>query len=158
MGSIIKSIFGGPVKSMSCCTSGGFAQEQKPIKEEKPGWNILRRWSSEEQHRKDIQEEMKRRDSLFAQRKAERAVMREHFREKYHLTQNSRDEQQVKGAGGNRKMSKDLRIMVKQDEPSSDDFSILGMLGYHSLDLDYLKKSAHSTMDSIQPAARCLLM
>ncbi|KAM4662103.1 complexin-4-like [Discoglossus pictus] len=158
MGSIVKSLFGSHLKSMLCCTSSEVTKKQAPSKEEKPGWNILRRWSSEEQHHIDHQAEMKKRDMLYAQKKAERAVMREHLREKYHLSPNSRDEQQVKVAGGNRQMSKELRVMVQREEPRSEDFSILGALGYQSLDLDYIKKSAHSTMDSLQTGTRCSLM
>ncbi|XP_063803825.1 complexin-3-like [Pseudophryne corroboree] len=157
MASVAKSLFGGPVKSMSCCTSGGFTQDLRPPREDKSSIFTTRRWSADEQqHRRVLQPDTKRRDSLYAQQKAERAVMREHFREKYNLRKNPQDQQQVKAAGDNVRLAKELRAAVRQGEPERDDFSLPGFLSYKSLDLSYLRKGAN--MEYLQPGRRCLVM
>ncbi|KAM4690196.1 complexin-3-like [Rhinophrynus dorsalis] len=153
-----KSIFGDPSKSMSCWSAVGFPPEHRPHREERSGWNIKGRWSSEDQHHKELQAEMNRRDSFYAQKKAERAMMREHIRGKYHLPKNSQDEQQVRAAGGSVQMPRELRLIIQPEEPGQQGFSILGFLGHQSLDLGFLKKSPHSAVDSLQPGKRCVIM
>nr|AAA03155.1 Xoo1 protein [Xenopus laevis] len=92
MASSAKSLFGGPTKSKSCFSNVGFTQEHNPRKEESPLWNLKRRLSSEEQHERRLQADMETRDSLYAQRKAERAMMREQMRSKYHLPKSAQDQ------------------------------------------------------------------
>ncbi|XP_075050632.1 complexin-3-like [Mixophyes fleayi] len=154
MASVTKTLFGGPAKSISCCTSG-FKQEHRPPSEDKSRVNIMRRWSADEQHGRVLQPDTKRRDSLYAQQKAERAMMREHFREKYNLRKNAHDQQQVKAAGGNVRLPKDLRAIVRKDEVDTEHFSISDFLSYKNLDLSYLRKG---TMESLRPGSRCLVM
>ncbi|XP_056410041.1 complexin-3-like [Hyla sarda] len=144
MASVAKSLLGGPVKSMSCCISSGPPQERWPQPE--PKVNMMRRWSSEEQHRRVLQPG-RRRDSLYSQQKAERALMRQHFREKYHLAANVQDQEQVK-AGDHVRLSRNLRAVVRQEEDNSEDFSITDLLAN-------LRKSAQTT---VEPGARCLVM
>uniref|UniRef100_A0A8C5WB91 Uncharacterized protein n=1 Tax=Leptobrachium leishanense TaxID=445787 RepID=A0A8C5WB91_9ANUR len=84
MASLAKSLFEGPVKSISCCTSAGFQQEHNTTREIPRGMNVMRRWSSEDQYQRRSQPET-RRNSFYAQQRAERAAMREHFRGKYNL-------------------------------------------------------------------------
>ncbi|XP_071988152.1 complexin-3-like [Engystomops pustulosus] len=149
MTSVAKTLFGGPVKSISCCASAGAPQEQWPQSESRI--NIMRRWSSDDQHHRVVQPDTRRRDSLFAQQKAERAQMREHFREKYNLSKNTHDQQQLKAAGGNVRLSKDLRAVVRQDQTDSQDFSFTDLLAD-------LRKSAQSSAAPLKPGARCLVM
>ncbi|KAM3910261.1 complexin-3-like [Leptodactylus fuscus] len=147
MASVTKMLFAGPVKSISCCTSGGAPQERWPQPESRP--NIIRRWSSDDQQRRVLQPDT--RNTLYAQQKAERALMREHFREKYHLAKNTHDQQQVKATGGNIRLSRELRVVVRQEQTDTQAYSIADLLAD-------LKKSAPSTAGPLQPGARCLVM
>ncbi|XP_053330309.1 complexin-3-like [Spea bombifrons] len=132
MAALAKSMFGGPVKSTSCCTSSGFSQENGPPRGEMLGGNITRRWSSEDQYHQNVHVRTKRRDSFYAQQRVERAAMREHFRTKYNLTKNVPDVQQVKTAGGNLRVSKEVRAMVRPREPAPESFSIHRFWDYHT--------------------------
>ncbi|CAH2327558.1 complexin-3 [Pelobates cultripes] len=156
MATATKSLFGGPVKNISCCTSAGFQPEHKCTKEKAFGVDMKRRWSSEEQYHRTFHAETRRRNSFYTQQKAERAAMREHFRSKYNLPKNTQDQHHVKEAGGNKRMSRDVRAVIQTEESPSENFSMLGFLGFPSL--GNLKKGTQSTMDSLQSGTRCSLM
>ncbi|XP_068108648.1 complexin-3-like [Hyperolius riggenbachi] len=152
MASMVKSLFGAPVKSKSCCTSGAVPQDLRPPQDSK---RITRRWSSDEQHRKVPQPDMSRRTSLFAQQKAERAVMREHFRQKYNLAKNTDDRQRLKEAGSNIRLPKDLRTIMRQEkaEEVAEEVSFVRLISYKNLET-----GVSTTMASLPPVSRCLLM
>ncbi|XP_044129002.1 complexin-3-like [Bufo gargarizans] len=143
MTSVTRTLFGGQVKSMSCCTSGGPPQEKWPQTECRVN---MRRWSLEEQNCRVLQPD-KRRSSMYAQQKAERALMREHFREKYHLARNAHDQEQVRAAGTNVHLSRELRAIVRQDQ------------SHRMADkLTYLRTSTQTAAGPPQPGVRCLLL
>ncbi|XP_073464906.1 complexin-3-like [Aquarana catesbeiana] len=152
MSSIAKFLFGGPTKSVSCCTSGNFAQDlHSPTQ---PRVNVPRRWSCDDQPRHRVQRpETTRRSSLHAQQKSERALMREHFREKYNLPKNTSDQQQLKVAGGNVRLSRELRAIVRHEEPYHQESSFVQLLSYRDL-----KTGASAATESPPPKSRCLLM
>ncbi|OCT69631.1 hypothetical protein XELAEV_18040944mg [Xenopus laevis] len=151
-----KSLFGGPTKSKSCFSNVGFTQEHNPRKEESPLWNLKRRLSSEEQHERRLQADMETRDSLYAQRKAERAMMREQMRSKYHLPKSAQDQQQMKAAGSPVQLPKELRNMALPGESRPHKSSLWGFL--HPPSLAPQRKSAHPKMASLVPGTNCQLM
>lgn len=57
---------------------------------------------------------------MFAQKKAERATVRMHLRDKYHLAQDERDGAQVHVAGGAVELPQDLAAMVHSEEEEED--------------------------------------
>ncbi|XP_041429794.1 complexin-3 isoform X2 [Xenopus laevis] len=156
MASSAKSLFGGPTKSKSCFSNVGFTQEHNPRKEESPLWNLKRRLSSEEQHERRLQADMETRDSLYAQRKAERAMMREQMRSKYHLPKSAQDQQQMKAAGSPVQLPKELRNMALPGESRPHKSSLWGFL--HPPSLAPQRKSAHPKMASLVPGTNCQLM
>ncbi|XP_072284120.1 complexin-3-like [Pyxicephalus adspersus] len=148
MTSVAKFLFGAPMKSPSCCTSGTFAEDFQSSGQ--PRTNKTRRWSSDDQHRV-LRPEMTRRSSLHTQQKAERALMREHFREKYNLPKNTSD--QLKTAGGNVRLSRELRAIVRQEEPYRQESSFVKLLSYRDLNT-----GASAVAESLQQKGRCLVM
>ncbi|XP_018420729.1 PREDICTED: complexin-3-like [Nanorana parkeri] len=151
MASMAKFLFGGPKKNASCCTSGTFAKDlHSPTP---PRANVTRRWSSEDQRHRLLRPETTRRSSLHSQQKAERALMREHFREKYKLPMNNSDQQQLRAAGGNIRLPKDLRSIVRHEEPYRQESSFVQLLSYRDLNT-----GASSVTESLQQKGRCLVM
>ncbi|KAM5129484.1 complexin-3-like [Mantella aurantiaca] len=144
MASMAKFLFGGPTTSVSCCTSGNFSQDLPPRT------NMPRRWSSEDHHREE-RPETARRSSLHTQHKAERALMREHFREKYRLPKDGSDQRRVKAAGGNVRLSKELRAVLRHDEPRRQEESFVQLLSYRPL-------NTGATAETLQSNRRCLVM
>ncbi|XP_069506188.1 complexin-3-like [Ambystoma mexicanum] len=161
MGAMVKSIFGGTVKQLTCCLPTDLPKEKlKSCEEEGMVARMRRKWGSEEQYRQSLEEEKRKRDAVYAQKKAERAVMRDHFREKYHLPKNQADEQQRHAAvSSNMKLSKDVTALVKPEEPADTELSYFRALpSFQNLDLSFLQKTAQSTMNSLKPGAQCQIM
>ncbi|XP_040189123.1 complexin-3-like [Rana temporaria] len=154
MAFIGKFLFGGPTKSASSCgTSGNFAQDlHSPAQ---PRINVPRRWSYDDQPRhRALRPETTRRSSLHAQQKTERALMREHFREKYNLPKNSSDQKQLKAAGGgNVRLPRELRATARRQEPYHQESSFVQLLSYRDLNT-----GASAATKSPPPKSRCLLM
>uniref|UniRef100_A0A8D2QJ31 Complexin 3 n=1 Tax=Zonotrichia albicollis TaxID=44394 RepID=A0A8D2QJ31_ZONAL len=69
------------------------------------------------------------RDAQFAQRKAERATVRSHFRDKYRLPKNETDDNQIQLVGGDVELPKELAKMIEQDnEEEEEKNSVIGQL------------------------------
>ncbi|KAM9294623.1 complexin-3-like [Gastrophryne carolinensis] len=132
---------------------GGSPRSTSP-KQSRANFNFARRWSSEEQPRRPAQRQAPRRSSLCTQQKAERAMMREHIREKYNLTKNSEDQRQVREAGGNVQLSRELRAIVYREKPEKPKMPFVPLLSYKSPGLGEPNMAA----ETLQPAARCLVM
>lgn len=106
-------------------------------------------------------DERMERDANFTQRKAERATMRTHFREKYRLPKSDLDDAQIQLAGGDVELPKELAKMIEEDnEEEEDKNSVIGHLtNIQNLDLDSLKDKAQSTLEDLkQSAEKCSLM
>ncbi|XP_027377410.1 protein ERGIC-53-like isoform X2 [Bos indicus x Bos taurus] len=109
----------------------------------------------------DLQEMRMERDAQFTQRKAERATLRSHFRDKYRLPKNETDESQIQMAGGDVELPRELAKMIEEDtEEEEERASVLGQLAsLPGLDLGSLKDKAQSTLGDLkQSAEKCHIM
>ncbi|XP_037357625.1 complexin-3 [Talpa occidentalis] len=115
----------------------------------------------EQEYQKQLVEEKMERDAQFTQRKAERAALRSHFRDKYRLPKNETDESQVQTAGGDVELPPELAKMVAEDtEEEEERASVLGQLAsLPGLDLGSLRDKAQNTLGDLkQSAEKCHLM
>ncbi|KAJ1080654.1 hypothetical protein NDU88_000848 [Pleurodeles waltl] len=156
----MKSLLGAQVKQLTCCVPTKFKKDPpKTYEKEEEGLVAMmrRKWSSEEQYQERLDEEKRNRDAFYAQKKAERAVMRDHFREKYQIPKNQADVQ-VR-CSSNVKLSKEVMALVKPDEAPEPALSFFGPLpNIENLDLSFLRKTADNTMDSLRPGPQCQIM
>ncbi|XP_074209990.1 protein ERGIC-53-like isoform X7 [Camelus bactrianus] len=109
----------------------------------------------------DLQEMRMERDAQFTQRKAERATLRSHFRDKYRLPKNETDESQIQMAGGDVELPRELAKMIEEDtEEEEERASVLGQLAsLPGLDLGSLKDKAQTTLGDLkQSAEKCHIM
>ncbi|NXN68340.1 CPLX3 protein, partial [Himantopus himantopus] len=114
-----------------------------------------------EEYQRQLLEEKIERDKAFAQRKAERATVRMHLRDKYHLAQDERDDAQLHVAGGAVELPQELAAMVQSEEEEEEDdddgsgaFAFLTKL--REVDLPALRDRALGTMDEVKE--KCALM
>ncbi|XP_036274205.1 complexin-4 [Pipistrellus kuhlii] len=115
-----------------------------------------------EEYQKQMIEDKMERDASFTQKKAERACLRVHLREKYRLPKSEMDENQIQMAGDDVDLPEDLRKMVDEDhEEEEDKDSILGQLqNLQNMDLDTIKEKAQATITEIKQTAeqKCSMM
>ncbi|XP_059513026.1 complexin-3 [Myotis daubentonii] len=114
-----------------------------------------------EEYQKQLVEEKMERDIQFTQRKAERAMLRSHFRDKYRLPKNETDESQIQMAGGDVELPRELAKMIEEDtEEEEERASVLGQLAnLPGLDLGSLKDKAQATLGNLKPSAeKCHIM
>ncbi|NXN66733.1 CPLX3 protein, partial [Himantopus himantopus] len=153
MAFMVKSMVGGQLKNLT----GGLGGEEKSEGEKSPAEaqgmtpadncpHVVRRME---------------RDAQFAQRKAERATFRSHFRDKYRLPKNETDDNQIQLVGGDVELPKELAKMIEQDnEEEEEKNSVIGQLSnIQNLDLDSLKDKASATLEDLkQSAEKCAVM
>ncbi|NWR48034.1 CPLX3 protein, partial [Regulus satrapa] len=145
MAFMVKSMVGGQLKNLT----GGLGGEEKSEGEKSPA-----------EAQGMTREEMER-DAQFAQRKAERATVRSHFRDKYRLPKNETDDNQIQLVGGDVELPKELAKMIEQDnEEEEEKNSVIGQLSnIQNLDLDSLKDKASATLEDLkQSAEKCSVM
>ncbi|NXR55653.1 CPLX3 protein, partial [Hippolais icterina] len=111
-----------------------------------------------EEYQRQLLEEKIERDKVFAQRKAERATVRMHLRDKYHLAQDERDDAQVHVAGGAVELPQDLAAMVhsekEEEDGSAGAFAFLAKL--QEVELPALRDRALGGVDQVKE--KCALM
>ncbi|XP_012669810.1 complexin-3b [Clupea harengus] len=114
-----------------------------------------------EQYQQQVEEEKQERDASFAQKKAERATIRTHFRDKYRLPKNELDGEQIQAAGDDVDLPQDLAKMIAQDNQEEEQkSSVLGQLtNIQNVDMDHLKNKAQATLEDLKNSAeKCALM
>ncbi|XP_004703076.1 complexin-4 [Echinops telfairi] len=115
-----------------------------------------------EEFQKQVIEEKMERDAAFTQKKAERACLRVHLREKYRLPKSDVDESQIQVAGDDVDLPEDLRKMVDEDQEEEEDKdSFLGHLqNLQNVDLDAIREKAQATITEIKQTAeqKCSVM
>ncbi|XP_053133718.1 complexin-3-like [Hemicordylus capensis] len=146
MESMVKSTFGVPAKQLLCCISAEFPKEKEPSRPTCP---------SKGQALQLPQKQKGKRDTAFAQRKAERAAMRVHLREKYQLPKNRTDKKQLEAARGKPKLPHDLLAIVKP-KATSESGSIFSSFG--DLDFGSLRTTAQNAVQSLQRPVQCPVM
>ncbi|KAJ8340647.1 hypothetical protein SKAU_G00352800 [Synaphobranchus kaupii] len=101
------------------------------------------------------------RDANFAQKKAERATVRSHFRDKYRLPKNEIDDTQIQQAGDDVELPTELAKMIAEDNQEEEQKqSVIGQLtNIQNVDLDQLKDKAQATLEDLkQSAEKCSVM
>ncbi|KAJ1210560.1 hypothetical protein NDU88_005923 [Pleurodeles waltl] len=115
-----------------------------------------------EEYQRQLVEEKMERDATFVQKKAERATLRVHMREKYRLPQSEKDESQIQMAGDDVDLPEELQKMVAEDQDEEEDKnSIFGHLQHiQDMDLDTIKEKAQTTFTEMKQAAenKCFIM
>ncbi|KAG6925655.1 complexin 3 [Chelydra serpentina] len=157
MAFMVKSMVGGQLKNLT----GGLGGEEKGDGEKSPAEAQGMSREEYEEYQKQLLEEKMERDAQFTQRKAERATLRTHFRDKYRLPKNETDDSQIQLAGGDVELPKELAKMIEQDnEEEEEKDSVIGQLtSIQNLDLDSLKDKAQATLEDLkQSAEKCSVM
>ncbi|XP_051721963.1 complexin-3-like [Ctenopharyngodon idella] len=126
---VVKKSLLAPIKTLKYCVTG----EKKPSGWTKRGSkrhgskgrtcadpHLLRSYQA------DLERERKLREAMNAQKNAERAAMRVHFRRKYQLTKNAKDADHLRAVGRKVSLPRELAKMVRPDGADKDDsFSLL---------------------------------
>ncbi|NXF11752.1 CPLX3 protein, partial [Smithornis capensis] len=157
MAFMVKSMVGGQLKNLT----GGLGGEEKSEGEKTPAEAQGMTREEYEEYQRQLVEEKMERDAQFAQRKAERATVRSHFRDKYRLPKNETDDNQIQLVGGDVELPKELAKMIEQDnEEEEEKNSVIGQLSnIQNLDLDSLKDKASATLEDLkQSAEKCAVM
>ncbi|XP_007251904.2 complexin-3b [Astyanax mexicanus] len=156
MAFMVKHMIGGQLKDLT----GGLTEE-KP--EGDKGEAAAKGMTQEEfeQYQQQLEEEKQERDANFAQKKAERATVRSHFRDKYRLPKNELDETQIQAAGSDVELPTELAKMIAEDNQEEEHKqSVLGQLSnIQNVDMDQLKDKAQATLEELKNSAeKCSLM
>ncbi|XP_074784126.1 complexin-3-like [Athene noctua] len=113
-----------------------------------------------EEYQRQLLEEKIERDKAFVQKKAERATLRMHMRDKYHLPQDERDDAQLHVAGGAVELPQELAAMVhseeEEDKEEEDDGAFAFLTKLREVNLLALRDSALGSMDEMK--GKCVLM
>ncbi|KAM4657885.1 complexin-3-like [Amazona ochrocephala] len=114
-----------------------------------------------EEYQRQLLEEKIERDKAFAQRKAGRAAVRMHLRNKYRLAQDERDDAQLHVAGGAVELPQELATMVhgevgeeEEQDGSTGAFAFLSKL--RDVDLPALRDQALGSVGEVKE--KCALM
>ncbi|KAK3549182.1 hypothetical protein QTP70_034098 [Hemibagrus guttatus] len=156
MAFMVKHMIGGQLKDLT----GGLTEEKS---EGEKGDAAAKGMTEEEyeQYQQQLEEEKRERDANFAQKKAERATVRTHFREKYRLPKNEVDETQIQAAMQEVELPTELAKMIAEDNQEEENkLSVLGQLSsIPNVDIDHLKDKAQATLEELKNSAeKCLLM
>uniref|UniRef100_A0A8C1ZR34 Complexin 3b n=1 Tax=Cyprinus carpio TaxID=7962 RepID=A0A8C1ZR34_CYPCA len=114
-----------------------------------------------EQYQQQLEEEKQERDASFAQKKAERATVRSHFRDKYRLPKNELDETQIQAAADDVELPTELAKMIAEDNQEEEQKqSVLGHLtNIQNVDMGHLKDKAQATLEDLKSSAeKCCVM
>ncbi|XP_071969189.1 complexin-4-like [Engystomops pustulosus] len=112
-----------------------------------------------EEYQRQLVEEKIERDHAFAQKKAERATVRMHMRDKYRLPQSEKDDAQLQMVGGEVELPEDLAKMVQEDEEEEEEQNfLLSMLP--EFDMNAVKTRAQGTFTEAKRMAeeKCCVM
>ncbi|XP_030622536.1 complexin-3b [Chanos chanos] len=156
MAFMVKHMVGGQLKNL---TSGLGEEKSEGEKSEAAAKGMTQ--EEFEQYQQQLEEEKRERDASFAQRKAERATVRTHFRDKYRLPKNELDETQIQAAGDDVELPTELAKMIAEDnQEEAHKQSVLGQLSnIQNVDIDHLKDKAQATLGDLkQSAEKCSLM
>ncbi|XP_066506165.1 complexin-3a [Hoplias malabaricus] len=156
MAFMVKHMIGGQLKDLT----GGLGEE-KPEGEKSEAAAKGMTQEEFEQYQQQLAEEKMERDASFAQKKAERATIRSHFREKYRLPKSELDETQIQAADKDVELPTELAKMIAEDNQEEEQKqSVLGQLAnIQNVDVDQLKDKAQATFEDLkQSAEKCEVM
>ncbi|KAK9952369.1 hypothetical protein ABG768_018212 [Culter alburnus] len=156
MAFMFKHMIGGQLKDLT----GGLGEE-KPEGEKSEAAGKGMTHEEFEQYQEQLAEEKIERDASFAQKKAERATVRSHFREKYRLPKSELDDTQIQAAADDVELPTELAKMIAEDNQEEEQKqSVLGQLtNIQNVDIDQIKEKAQSALEDIrQSAEKCDVM
>ncbi|XP_055049145.1 complexin-3a [Misgurnus anguillicaudatus] len=156
MAFMLKHMIGGQLKDLT----GGLGEE-KPEGEKSDAGAKGMTPEEFEQYQQQLAEEKMERDASVAQKKAERATVRSHFREKYRLPKSELDDTQIQAAGDDVELPTELAKMIAEDNQEEESKqSVLGQLtNIQNIDIDQIKEKAQSTLEDLkQSAEKCEVM
>ncbi|XP_051498206.1 complexin-4 [Apus apus] len=160
MAFLMKSMLSNQVKNLGLGGGGEETKEENTPSDPAAAAGMTR--EEYEEYQKQMVEEKMERDAAFVQKKAERACLRVHLREKYRLPKSELDENQIQMAGDDVGLPEDLAKMVEEDQEEEEDKdSILGQLqNLQNMDMDTIKEKAQATFTEIKQAAeqKCSVM
>ncbi|XP_026869722.2 complexin-3a [Electrophorus electricus] len=156
MAFIVKHVLGEKFKDIS----GGLAEEKPEDEKSVAGAKGM---TQEEfvQYQQQLAEEKMERDANFVQKKAERATVRTHLRDKYRLPKSMIDKTQIEVAGKDVELPLELAKMIAEDnEEEENQDSFLGQLtNIQNIDIDELKDKAQTTLEDLkQSTEKCDVM
>ncbi|CAL8359943.1 complexin-3b [Gadus morhua] len=157
MAFMVKSMVGGQLKTLT----GGLTEEKAEGGEKTEAAAQGMTQEEFEQYQQQLEEEKQEREANFAQKKAERATVRSHFRDKYRLPKNELDETQIQQAGDDVELPTELAKMIAQDNQEEESkTSVLGQLtSIQNVDMDQLKDKAQATLEDLKKQTEnCSLM
>ncbi|XP_026233559.1 complexin-3b [Anabas testudineus] len=156
MAFMVKHVVGGQLKNLT----GGLTEEKSEGEKSDAATKGMTQ-EEFEQYQQQLEEEKKEREANFAQKKAERATVRSHFREKYRLPKNEVDETQIQQAGDDVVLPTELAKMIAEDnQEETHKQSVLGQLSnIQNMDMDQLKDKAQATLEDLKKQTEnCSLM
>ncbi|NXX48630.1 CPLX4 protein, partial [Tricholaema leucomelas] len=160
MAFLMKSMLSNQVKNLGLGGGGEESKEESTPSDPAAAAGMTR--EEYEEYQKQMVEEKMERDAAFAHKKAERACLRVHLREKYRLPKSELDENQIQMAGDDVGLPEDLQKMVAEDQVEEEDKdSILGQLqNIQNMDMDAIKEKAQATFSEMKQAAeqKCAVM
>ncbi|NXG50561.1 CPLX4 protein, partial [Psilopogon haemacephalus] len=160
MAFLMKSMLSNQVKNLGLGGGGEESKEESTPSDPAAAAGMTR--EEYEEYQKQMVEEKMERDAAFAHKKAERACLRVHLREKYRLPKSELDENQIQMAGDDVGLPEDLQKMVAEDQVEEEDKdSILGQLqNIQNMDMDTIKEKAQATFTEMKQAAeqKCCVM
>ncbi|XP_016385298.1 complexin-3-like [Sinocyclocheilus rhinocerous] len=110
MAFMVKHVVGGQLKNLT----GGLTEDKSDGDKSDAAAKGMTQ-EELEQYQQQLEEEKQERDANFAQKKAERATVRSHFRDKYRLPKNELDETQIQAAADDVAVSNDKHQYIQCD-------------------------------------------
>ncbi|XP_050931956.1 complexin-3 [Lates calcarifer] len=102
----------------------------------------------------DLEKERQQREAMNAQKNAERAAMRAHFRRKYQLSENPKDINHLRSVGGKVSLPRELSKIIHPDTKTKDDsFNLLSAFQGLSFGTAVLTGRKHSRTPTPTPAS-----
>ncbi|XP_059196110.1 complexin-3-like [Centropristis striata] len=106
----------------------------------------------------DLEKERQLREAMNAQKNAERAAMRAHFRSKYQLSESPKDTSHLRSVGGKVSLPRELSKLIHPESKAKDDgFNLLSAFQGLSFNTPALTGRKHSRT-STPTAASCNVM
>ncbi|XP_051545899.1 complexin-3-like [Myxocyprinus asiaticus] len=156
MSFMLKHMIGGQLKDLT-----GGLKDEKPEEEKSDAATKGMTPEELEEYQQQLAEEKMERDASVAQKKAERATVRSHFRDKYRLPKSELDDTQIQAAGDDVELPTELAKMIAEDNQEEEHKqSVLGQLtNIQNVDIDQLKEKAQNTIEDLkQSAEKCDVM
>uniref|UniRef100_A0A8C2HKZ0 Complexin 3b n=1 Tax=Cyprinus carpio TaxID=7962 RepID=A0A8C2HKZ0_CYPCA len=156
MAFMVKHVVGGQLKNLT----GGLTEDKSDGDKSDAAAKGMTQ-EEFEQYQQQLEEEKQERDASFAQKKAERATVRSHFRDKYRLPKNELDETQIQAAADDVELPTELAKMIAEDNQEEEHKqSVLGHLtNIQNVDMGHLKDKAQATLEDLKSSAeKCCVM